>query len=163
MKTKLQSIRKALFLIIMCLPFVSCSDDTPENSQQGIIDLKNLEGTWGLTRSTGIVHTNNYTWDTEYNPYDPAGQCTIWKIKKSDSNLYHIAVTESFDYGNWHNEYELETRLEDNVLIGTEYPEIKFFFQTLTEDQMITYQYDTDTEGKNRITYEENKTFIKMK
>jgi hypothetical protein len=163
MKNKLKTIQEILFLTIICLSSFSCSNSSSDNEPEGIVEIENLEGTWALIRSTGIVHTSGYTWDREYDIDNPATPQVILEITKSNPEIYHISVTESHDYGNWHREYETDTQLEHHTLIGIKDPLIRFFIQTLTKDRLITYQYDTDTEDDKVITYEETKTFVRIK
>ena len=108
----LRLIGFAIIAIVMSVNFAACSDDDED------IDVNQLEGTWGLTRTEGYYYEEGerISWDETFDPENPTEDCEKVVISKVSDNTYSM-VHYGYSNNKW-NQYETEkfTLNGDNML-----------------------------------------------
>ena len=169
-------IGMALLAIMLCMNFVSCSDDDKD------IDVISLEGTWGMTYCKYFDYRDNSLSEEEYNPYAPSENNEKWVIKKLGDNKYSCVVYVSDDKGNWEIDGDWTGILNDNkiilsidddnddeedVVLNKSIPSISrnsgynayIIIKELTSDNLKLYLRYIEEGGED---YEETITFVRM-
>ncbi len=169
-------IGMALLAIMLCMNFVSCSDDDKD------IDVISLEGTWGMTYCKYFDYRDNSLSEEEYNPYAPSENNEKWVIKKLGDNKYSCVVYVSDDKGNWEADGDWTGILNDNkiilsidddnddeedVVLNKSIPSISrnsgynayIIIKELTSDNLKLYLRYIEEGGED---YEETITFVRM-
>ena len=108
-------MKKYLFMIALLasmFSFSACSDDDDE------IDVKQLEGTWGLIRDEGYEYDEDGkdSWNDPYDPANPSDDSEKLIISKISDNTYSVVHYEYYN-GTWHSYATEKFTLNGNKLI----------------------------------------------
>lgn len=108
-------MKKVLFLFVLLVSVMglsSCSDD------ETVLDVNQLEGTWGLVSLTGYYYEDGekISYNENYNPFEPTNDCEKITIEKIGDNKYQVTHYE-YTNGNWRRYYSENIFLEGDKLV----------------------------------------------
>lgn len=123
-----------LTLLVSVLSFSACSDD------DAVIDMNQLEGTWGLVCDEGyeIYEGERDPWRETYDPFNPSEDCVKEVIVKTEENVY--SVTHYMYYnGQWRVDSTERFRLEGTMMIPLDGSEIEGSSEltTVSSDELV--------------------------
>lgn len=160
-------IGMALLAIVLCMNFVSCSNDDKD------IDVNSLEGTWGLIQESGTEYDSKegerIPYFIEYDLNNPTSDCSLFTFKNIGNNTYTLDVFEWWD-NNWDFVCTYKGSLDKNIFNITDGIDGSFSVSPITikeisSNRLIIQMTDRDWNGDDEFDYREwerTMTFTRM-
>ncbi len=145
----------SLLVAVMALGFTACSDDDDD------VDVKQLEGRWGLTCDEGweTYDGGKDSWKDTYDPENPTEDCQIITITKQEDGLYKMEAIGYSESRGWEDDGTIIFELKGNKMIPVsgDYEELVegFIVKSVSSTQLI-FESKANYEGNsyyNKITF----------